>query len=91
MSVKKLHCPTLIHLLKPWMACLNILEIEPGSLVRQATGVISKPTVLEHVHMRKIACHAQSQLLLLQTITLKLDSVLYGFANSRIMLCTAAE
>ena len=33
----------------------------------------------------------KSQLLLLQMITLKLDSLPYGFANSRIMLCTAAE
>ena len=70
---------------------LNELEIEPGSLVRLATGVISKPPVLEHVHKRKIARHALSQLLLLQMITLKLDSALYGFAKSRIMLCTAAE
>ena len=27
MSVKKLLCAVLIHLLKRWMACLNILEI----------------------------------------------------------------
>ena len=32
-----------------------------------------------------------SQLLLIQMITVNFDSVLYGFANSRIMLCTAAE
>ena len=31
MSVKNLHCPALIHGLKRWMACLNILEIAPGS------------------------------------------------------------
>ena len=58
MSVKKLHCAALIHQLKRRMACLNILEIAPGSLVRQATGVISKPSVLEHVHKRRIARHA---------------------------------
>ena len=55
------------------------------------TGVISKPPVLEQVHKRKIAYHAYSQLLLLQMITLKLDYELYGFANNKIMLCTAAE
>ena len=45
--------------------------------------VISKHPVLEHVHKRKIARRALSQRLL--------DSVLYGFASSRITLCTAAE
>ena len=45
MSVKKLHYAALIHYLKQWMTCLNILEIAPGSLVRQATGVISKPPI----------------------------------------------
>ena len=55
--------------------------------MRLATWVISKLPFLEHVYKRKIACHAESQLLLLQIITLKLDSVL----NSRIMLRTAAE
>ena len=34
MSVKQLHCAALIHKLKRWMACLNILEIAPGSHVR---------------------------------------------------------
>ena len=52
-SVKKLHCAALIHYLKRWMACLNILKIAPDSLVRLATGVIPKPPVLEHVHKRK--------------------------------------
>ena len=42
MSVKKLHCAALIQLLKRWMACSNIMEIEPHSLVRKASGIISK-------------------------------------------------
>ena len=33
MSVKKLHCVALIHWLKRWMACLNIMEIAPNLLV----------------------------------------------------------
>ena len=37
---------------KRWMAYLNIKEIAPDSLVRSAGGVISKPSVLEHVHKR---------------------------------------
>ena len=56
--VKKLHCAAPIHLLKRCMACLNIFEIASGSLVRLATGVISKPPVFEHVHKSKIARHA---------------------------------
>ena len=33
MSVKKLRCTALIQLLKRWMACSNIIEITPDSLV----------------------------------------------------------
>ena len=34
MSVKKLHCTALMQLLKRWMACSNIMEIAPHSLMR---------------------------------------------------------
>ena len=43
------------------MACSNILEIAPDSLVHIFNGVISKWPVLEHMHMRKMACHAKTQ------------------------------
>ena len=42
--------------------------------------VCSCVKLLAHVHKRKIARHAQSQLLILQMITLKLDSVLLDFS-----------
>ena len=48
-------------------------------------------TRLEHVQKRKIARHTQSKLLFLQMIKFKLDYVLYGFANNKIMLYTAAK
>ena len=47
----------------------------PDSLVREASGVIFKLSVLEHVvHKTKMACHGKSQLLYLQMIMLKVDS-----------------
>ena len=67
------------------------MEIAPDSLVRQAGGVISKPSVLEHMHKRKIARHALSQLLFLQMITLELDSVnaQYSLGMQTVGLCYA--
>ena len=41
MLVKKLHCTALIQILERWMACSNIIEIAPDSLVRYASRVIS--------------------------------------------------
>ena len=57
------------------MACSNILEM----LVLKDCEVISKPSVLELVHVRKIAHHAKSQLLFQQMITLKVDSAYAEF------------
>ena len=56
------------------MACSNILEIAADSPVRQASWVISKLSVKEHVHKRRMARHAISQLLYLQVIMLIVDS-----------------
>ena len=56
------------------MACSNILEIAPDSPVRLASWVISKLSVKEHVHKRKMVRRAISQLLYLQIVMLIVDS-----------------
>ena len=40
MSVKKLHLIALNHLLKCWIACLNIMENLSDSLVRSSSGLL---------------------------------------------------
>ena len=70
MSVKKLHLPTM---------AMDDLFRYIGNHVLKTCGVISKPSVLELVLMRKIANHAKSQLLFLQMITLKVDSACSEF------------
>ena len=64
------------------MACLSILEMVPDLLVCLAGRVISKPSVLEHVHKRKIVCNAKSKLLYLQMTMLKVDSAYAPFILS---------
>ena len=63
------------HYLKRLLVCSNIMEITPDSLVRSASGVISKLSVLEHVHTRKMACHAKFPFLYLQKGMLKVEYI----------------
>ena len=49
--------------------------IAPNSLVRKASGVISKQFNLEHVRKRKMARHVKPQPLFLKMSLLKVDSV----------------
>ena len=56
------------------MACSNILEIAPDSPVRKASWVISKLSIKEHVHVRKMARHPISQRQYLQMIMYVVDS-----------------
>ena len=68
------------------MACSNILEIAPDSPVREASWVISKLSVYEHVHKRKMVRNAILQLLYLQMIMLIVDS---EYARYMLSLHTA--
>ena len=70
------------------MACSNITEIAPDSLLRKASMVISKPFISQHVNKRKSARHAITQPLFLQMSLLLVDC---AYVNGSFMLCTAFE
>ena len=74
MSIKMLYCTATIHLLKRCMACSSILKIAPDSHVRLAGGIISEPSILEHVQ-RKMARCAKIQTLFVQRSLSDVDSV----------------
>ena len=72
---QKLHCIRPNVLIKAMYACSNIMEIAPDSLVCLASGIISKPSISEHMHKEKLARHAKTQsLLFLQMSLLEVDS-----------------